>query len=218
MKGKLWTVTKIIILTISAFIYGFFMLRLCSGGDPKDMRDIIWTEKTVAAYEAAPEDFRAVGQEQQVFITNDGRFWISNVVWIPSASQLQVTIKYNDSTVKYLKEGLEKVQLEEAIEAEMDTSALPEIVLPEEPFDYSLLDNEGNRYFPSVIVEAEKQNYNYRRLVFDDVDLDAIPTAYIDMYYANAVDYSDVPYGSLMTWNRALPTKDIDVKPPEKDT
>ncbi len=214
--GKVAKITfKVVILGISLFIYSFFIFRLCSTQDaPKSVSSIIWNEITRAAYQANPEEFQILSQEPSTFITDNGRFWISDVVYLPQAKQLQLTIKYNDSTLKYLKEALAKQQAE-AETAETDNGKdviLPEIVLPDEPFDYSILDNSGVRYHEYASISDREQNYNYRRLVFENIEIPDHAAFYVDMYYVGAIDYSAIPYGSLMAWNTSLKTEELKVE------
>ena len=162
-------------------------------GDPNSMTTIVWNESAKNAYREDPEAFSALSQKQEVFLTNDGKFWITGVLYLPQARQLQLTIKYNDSTLKALRE-------------QMGAD------LPEEPFSYSLLDSSGTRYTDYEFQTERKQNYSYRRLTFYGVDLTDVATVYVDIYYSEAVDFELPPYASLMTWNRALPTEEFDVK------
>ena len=208
---------KTVILAISFFIYAFFIFRLCSTQDaPKSVSSIVWNDTARAAYAADPDGFQILSQEPSTFITDNGRFWISDVIYLPQAKQLQMTIKYNDSTLKYLKEALEKqaseAQTEPSDESQpMDTAAV-EIVLPDEPFDYSVLDNSGNRYHAYSSIADREQNYNYRRLVFENITVPEHAAFYIDMYYVGAIDYTAIPYGSLMAWNTSQDTEELDTK------
>ncbi len=212
--GKIAKITfKTVILAISLFIYSFFIFRLCSTQDaPKSVSSVVWNETARAAYAADPDGFEIYAQEPATFITDDGRFWISDVVYLPQAQQLQMTIKYNDSTLKYLKEALAK----QASDAESGDTAqvltADDITLPDEPFDYSVLDNSGVRYHEYSASSDRVQNYNYRRLVFENIVIPEHAAFYIDMYYIGAIDYTAIPYGSLLAWNTALGTEKIEVE------
>ena len=214
--GKVAKITfKVVILGISLFIYSFFIFRLCSTQDaPKSVSSIIWNETTRAAYQVNPEEFQILSQEPSTFITDNGRFWISDVVYLPQAKQLQLTIKYNDSTLKYLKEALAKQQAEAETAETVNGQdvILPEIVLPDEPFDYSILDNSGVRYHEYASISDREQNYNYRRLVFENIEIPEHAAFYVDMYYVGAIDYSAIPYGSLMAWNTSQKTEELKVE------
>ncbi len=200
--GKVFKITfKTVILGISLFIYGFFMFRLCTMDDPKEMQKILWNDVNRAAYAADPAGFEAYDQEPDTIITPNGTFWISGVVHLPDANQIQITIKFNDSTRDHLKEWLKKKEL-----------ADDSFAVPEEPFDYSLIDNNGVRYHPSSVATATKQNYNYRRLVFENIDMNTVTDLYADMYYLGDIDYAAAPYGSLKVWDSDLPVKVHNVK------
>ncbi len=207
---------KTVILAISFFIYAFFIFRLCSTQDaPKSVSSIVWNDTVRAAYTADPDGFQILTQEPSTFITDNGRFWISDVVYLPQAKQLQLTIKYNDSTLKYLKEALAKQQADAQTADGGDAGTdqiLPEIVLPDEPFDYSILDNSGNRYHEYSSIADREQNYNYRRLVFENIEIPEHAAFYVDMYYVGAIDYSAIPYGSLMAWNTSQDTEELKVE------
>ena len=201
---------KTVILAISFFIYAFFIFRLCSTQDaPKSVSSIVWNETTRAAYAADPEGFQILSQEPSTIITDDGRFWISNVVYLPQAKQLQLTIKYNDSTLKYLKQALANQQ-NHAQDDPAETVTVDVILLPDEAFDYSVLDNSRNRYHEYTFTAAREQNYNYRRLVFENITIPEHAAFYIDMYYVGAIDYSAIPYGSLLAWNTALDIEELE--------
>ena len=215
--GKAQKIVKItfktVILAISFFIYAFFIFRLCSTGEaPESVSSIVWNDTTRAAYTADPDGFQILTQEPSTFITDNGRFWISDVVYLPQAKQLQLTIKYNDSTLKYLREALANQTTSAEGDETADTLTADDIILPDEPFDYSILDNSGNRYSVYSSIADREQNYNYRRLVFENIEIPEYAVFYVDMYYVGAIDYSATPYGSLMTWNTSQDTKTLDTK------
>ncbi|MBP3918890.1 MAG: hypothetical protein J6I50_06935 [Clostridia bacterium] len=208
--GKVVKITlKTVLLGLSLFVYAFFMFRLCTSNDPKTMTKIVWNDINRAAYLAEPDAFEALDQEPQSYITADGHFWISNVVYLPQAKQLQLTIKYNDSTKKALTQELEQQRAKTGA----DTSE--PIVLPDEPFVFTLSDNNGTRYTASSITPYKKQNYNYRRLVFDGVDFtdgSGVTDAYADIYYIDSMDDTKAPYGSLKAWDVKLETIEHNIK------
>ncbi len=185
-------VLKVIALSISFFIFAFFLFRIFTMGDPVSMTTVDWNPSAREAYQHNPSSFSVISQKQQVMLTKDGKFWISGILYLPEAKQLQVTIKYNDSTLKALRE-----------ETGQD--------LPDEPFTFSLLDSAGIRYTDYDFRTERKLNYSYRRLIFYGVDLTDAATAYVDIYYSEQVDFERPPYSSLMAWNRALPTESLDV-------
>lgn len=215
-QNILWRITKYTVFAISLFIYAFFILRLCTSDAPKSVTRVQWNAVAEAAYQSDPASFSVLTQEPAAFITADGKFWIANVLYLPKAKQMQVTIKFNNSTLKYLKQELAEAKNKEAIangeieEGEILYTAA-DITLPDEAFDYSLLDDRGVRYHPTSITEEKKQNYNYRVLIFDGIDMEDIYTVYADIYYVGAIDYEKTPYSSLGAWHSEMPTETRDV-------
>ena len=70
-------------------------------------------------------------------------------------------------------------------------------------------DNDGKtpeavkyeRFFPSDMISAKKTLYNYRKFVFDGIEItDDVIGVYVDFYYVGDVDYSETPYGSLLVY------------------
>lgn len=213
IKNKIWFVTKIMFLSISFLIYAFFIFRLCSTGSPEAMKHVVWDDTVTAAYRADPEAFEIWKQDPVAYITDDGRFWISDILYLPEAKQLQITVKYNNSTLKYLKEALVNAQVKAYTEENgAAEETLPVITLPDEPFDYTLLDDLGNRYPMTSTQSAKKQNYNYRRLVFDNIEMTETSSYYIDAYYVGAVDYTAAPYGSLLAWHNRMSHETVDIR------
>ena len=192
---KVKTVLKSLIFLTSLCIYLFFFFRICSSNDPRAMQRIVWNETTVAAYQQDPAAFEALEQFPSAYMTVDGSFWITNIVYLPEAKQLQVTVKYNDSTLRKLKEAIGS-----------------DYSIPEEPFVYYLVDDKGNRYDEHSFISAEKSIYNYRRLVFENIDLTDVSIMYIKMESVDSAGVDGVPRGSLAVWHELLETETRNVK------
>ncbi len=231
-------ILKVFFLSLIIFIYGFFILRICTS-DPD--RDVIWTDKTLEAYESDKENFVIYTQEPQVFIdehdeqTQTGfNLSVFHISYIPSAKQLQVTVRYNQSALPKLQEKY----------PDEDWDSI------DEPFVYSLLTESGERITGYTYKATKTNRYYFRYLVFDGVDLDAYTlktyTAensaevdeegnilahetdfngnsvlyqtnadgdcivyddnyiYLDAYFINNVNFTDSPDASLMVYDRGL--------------
>lgn len=230
------TVIKSVFLALIIFIYGFFILRICMS-EPE--QNIIITQKTADAYRADPGEFVMYTQNPQIFIDeydskNHTGYNISifNITYVPSAKQLQVTVRYNKSVFDMLKE-----KYGDDIECD-------------EPFVFSLLFEDGTR-LTDYTYRAEKTNrYYFRYLVFDNVDLEGYEEVeytpensavtdeqgrilahetgddghsilyetlengmckvyfndyvYLDAYYIDDVDFENTPSASLLLINRDL--------------
>jgi len=184
---KVKTVLKLLVFLTSLCIYLFFFFRVCSSNDPKVMQQIVWNETTVAAYQQEPDAFQAFEQFPSAYMTVDGSFWITNIVYLPQAKQLQVTVKYNDSTLRKLKEAIGS-----------------DYQIPDEPFVYYLVDDNGTRYDEYSFISDEKSIYNYRRLVFENIDLTDVSIMYIKMESVDGADLDGIPRGSLAVWHELL--------------
>jgi hypothetical protein len=58
------------------------------------------------------------------------------------------------------------------------------------------------RFFPSECVSAQKTLYNYRRFVFDGIEVtDNVLAVYVDIYYKGAIDYDADAYGTLLIYD-----------------
>ncbi len=231
-------VLKALFLALIIFIYGFFVLRICTSSPDQT---IIWTEKTMQAHDADKDNFIIYTQEPQVFIDeHDGEtqtgfnLSIFHIAYIPSAQQLQVTVRYNKSALPLLQEKYEDYDPEQT----------------DEPFVYSLMLENGERITGYQYKATKTNRYYFRYLVFDGVDLDDYElieyTAqnsavvdddgnivahetdaqgnkilyetdesgkcivydtnyiYLDAYYINNVDFNATPDASLMVYNRRL--------------
>ncbi len=99
-------------------------------------------------------------------------------------AEIQCTVRYNDSTLLHRGESFNGSGY--AAGSETD------------PFVYVLMDDLGHAYEPVQITSAEKSNLNYRRLVFEDVDMTDVGSLYINVYHTSSYDFGsvDTSYGA----------------------
>ncbi|MCL2517568.1 MAG: hypothetical protein FWF15_03295 [Oscillospiraceae bacterium] len=190
MTTKKITIGKILkysVYGLIIFVYLFFMVRICTMGDPKSMEEFVWNESGVSAYNSNSDNFiiNVVNEKSMnyQYITGDGKFAVSNIhtakLADANAGQIQFTIRYNNSTIKTLKAdyNLEKDPVGE-------------------PFIYILYDSNGNIYRNYQYISDRKLLYNYKRIIFDGIDLTA-DEFHVDIYYCDDVRFTKPPYGSL---------------------
>lgn len=190
-------VLKVLFLLLILFVYAILFFRLCSGSPPKSLTRLIWTESMLTAYAQAGEDFIVYSQEPAEHIAQDGYFGVYDIRYIPAAEELQLTVRYNNSSTEKLEEELTEKETEarraaietrlreenpdmsgselsSLVEAEL-TSELEEnpivIQLSEQPFLFILRDNYGRVYTSYSYISDEKTVYQYLRLSFEGVDL-----------------------------------------------
>ncbi len=190
-------VLKVLFLLLILFVYAILFFRLCSGSPPKSLTRLIWTESMLTAYVQAGEDFIVYSQEPAEHIAQDGYFGVYDIRYIPATEELQLTVRYNNSSTEKLEEELTEKETEarraaietrlreenpdmsgselsSLVEAEL-TSELEEnpivIQLSEQPFLFILRDNYGRVYTSYSYISDEKTVYQYLRLSFEGVDL-----------------------------------------------
>ena len=225
-------IIKFLFFLIVFSVIAIILWRIFSSGDPKSVDTITPNDKLCEAYEEHGDGLYMFRQEQRSITSakdNYGYFSVTNCVFIPEANQIQIVVRYNNSTIRSLAED----------------KALPEVPLrDEELFDVSLSiatdktpdnkdDNLGNdensvrftRVHPSSVSSDTKNLYNYRRFVFDldsaDISLselleDGLMLAvYADIYYVGDVDYEKPAYGTLCLYDHL--SENIEVKMRSRD-
>ncbi|MBQ2767751.1 MAG: hypothetical protein IJF49_06710 [Clostridia bacterium] len=219
---------KILKFTFYAIIIGIngiLIFRMLSAGDPRVMETLMVNDRTAALWEASDGEMEVLTQKQYL-LSEDGRFAQSNLRWMPDINQLQITVRYNNSTVEGLVEDFlmpeTQFEGEEVVipDPPNDDEDLFDITLvkviktsesDQSPDEESLNDNaldeeeaevyrQEVRYTYSASLSAEKLVYNYRRLIFDDIDLSDAAELYLEFYYRDAVDYAAAPYTELLIW------------------
>ena len=100
-----------------------------------------------------------------------GWYHISNVAISESASEVQLTFRYNSrSTVSTL---MEKYALTERPSGEL--------------FILILSDNNGNVYTDYTFSAKSRPLYEFRRVIFTDIDLSEIEALYLDVYWVGDI-------------------------------
>ena len=207
---------------------GILLWRVFSSGDPQSMKSVAVNDELCAAYEEHGEDrltmYRCDLEETTSVINkNYGYFSVTRGLFIEEADQVQVTFRYNNSTIKHLKEdyGLETLPSRDEDLYDVTLYVAYDIT----PQD--LTDNDGNdpesvkfvRYYPDECISDSKNLYNYRKFIFNGVDMTVSDTpvlaVYVDVYYKEDVNYDEEPYGTLIIYDYA--TKKEEFKLSGKD-
>ena len=178
-------------VALIVFVYAFFMVRLFTSGDPKQLTHFVWNETSLAAYKADPAAFTVSEQIPKDEFTQAGTFRISNIKYSASAGQLQFTLRYNNSTLK----GLAK------------NYRLASVPTAGESFVYILTDADGNEYRDYTFKGYKKNVYNYRQLIFDGIPPEKAGVLTLNIYYVEDVDLSHDPYDSIVVYDDSLPVK-----------
>ena len=124
-KSKAGKILRLLGILLVVAVYGILMFRIFTKGDPAGAKVFLWTPDTVAAYQADPQNFTAQRYtirsfnyptgimdengvekyEARVYndITSDGSFQISNLIYVPTAQELQITVRFNRAAVERLQ-------------------------------------------------------------------------------------------------------------------
>jgi hypothetical protein len=189
-KGfTVWKLIKWLLLLLTIAIYLLLTLRSCALEGLKDTaktRKLLWNETSLSAYNASPDTFSVYKNSADSIVTNDGTITVTNIHWLQSAGQLQLTVRYNDSLAR-------------TIEDEFSLDAEP----TGEYLTFALRDDLGNVYTAFEYVTDEAFIYNFRRLVFDGVKLDGSSTLSLEVYYTGYVDYNNTsaPLNSITIYS-----------------
>lgn len=199
-------------------VIALLLWRVFSSKDPDSMKPLTPNEKLCTAYEEAGEDLYLFRQEQRSITSgekNYGYFSVTDAVFVPSANQIQMVVRYNNSTLRSLTEdyGLSEVPSRE--QELFDFSLVLATDLTPDNADDNLGNAEGSvaftRILPSSATADTKNLYNYRRVVFDLdtaglslqelLDSGLLLAVYADIYYNEAIDYDQEAYGTLCLYD-----------------
>ncbi len=150
-------IAKWIVVAFVAVFNIMFIFRCCVADNTSILSDIIPTKALRSAY--TDEEVEMITHDVVREISENGYMRAYAYVWCPEAKEVQITVRYNNSVYEYnqLPEGTE--------------------------FTYTLTDSvTGAVYQPSETVAEEMWMYNYRRLVFSDVEFPEDADLIVHMY------------------------------------
>ncbi len=202
-------VVKFSVLILILLVNGILIFRLCSSGDPATMQNLIINEPLKKAYAAHGDDLILQYQNQSTITRgekNSGYFSVTQYVFIPEANQVQLVFRYNNSTIKHLKEdyGLSEMPSKEDelfdVTLVMTTDLTPED--PEDNSDPKTLSVQ--RFYPSAATRDTTSNalYTYYRFVFEGIGIapDTVGV-FADVYYEGDLNYEKEAYGTLCLYD-----------------
>ena len=176
-------------------VCGILIFRMVfSGYYPAEMKQLYFTPALTAYYEAnggvpgaLTQDLR-INYDNSLYSEEEQRpsatFFAAYPVYVPENGSLQFTLRCNEDALSLLAE-------------EKGLTEIPPAT--EETFEFSLVDNLGNRYYPEHIEYAEKLFYRYLRLAFEGVSFsDDVKWIRVDIYYkGEPIDYEENPRGAI---------------------
>ena len=118
------------------------------------------------------------------------RFMANHQYYCPETGELQITVRYNDSTLERLQEDFK-----------LDTIPAND---PTALFDFSVSDNYGNRAELLEMETDRKFMYTYLKLTFTGIDFEVSDWLRVDICYkGEEINYAK-PYGSIVVYEREL--------------
>lgn len=202
-------VIKTILYSIIALIVAFFVWRIWfSTNIPNNVEQLVVTDSLIDAYNKSGGELYGFDQDQYTITRakeNYGYFSIEDFVIIPEARQVQIIFRYNNNTIEKIAE---KYNLGEITDRTTElfevTLVKTEDMTPDistDNYDESKLIK--TRYHASEVIEAQTMLYNYRRIVFENVDIDENTFGlFADIYYVGAINnYEQKAEGTLCLYD-----------------
>lgn len=140
-------------------LFAIIAFRMTTSKPDKSLTSLICTPEISSAQ--AKGGVTVFSQETDEYITRGGEFAVFDVKIVAEAEEIQFTVRYNNSTVKALKE---KISSREYESDEEKQSALDKI--GERPFVFVLRDEDGNLYTSYACIEYSKNVYQYVKVAF----------------------------------------------------
>lgn len=220
------------LLVVAVFVVLFW--RMSTSRVPEELLTLSPNAALLEAYETHGDGLQKLTQEQNSITRNEenyGYFTVSSAVFVPKAEQLQLLVRYNDSTLEALKKDYALDFLPETDKDWYDVTLLLAIdKTPENEEDNLVSDPESVelvRVKASEVVAREHHGrHSYRKLIFDGIDFDgALLAVYADFYYVGDIAYegegfdvyTDKAYGTLCLYaytedaiNKETPLSDDD--------
>jgi len=231
---------------VGAFVFaviGVLIWRMLASGDPADISVLSVNARTADAYRTYGDNWTVYTQGQTTMTqaqyegeagvdhkftnkTNYGYFGVTQSVILKEAKQVQLVFRYNNSTIRHLKEDYALDAIPAREEHLYDVTLVLAIDLtPEDASDNmtAVLDPACIsliRVQPDADMteRTSKTLYNYYRYVFDlpeEINMDHVIAIYTDIYYVGDITYlepdadiyTDEPYGTLCIYDYVTPTK-----------
>lgn len=218
---------KILTTAVVLLVFGIFIWRFITGRVPAELKTLTPDAALAEAYEQYGETLILYTQEQNSITRAEksyGYFACCQAVFIPEADQVQILIRYNDSTLEATERdyGLAEGSLDPLADWYDVTLVVARDLTPENTEDNLGNDAESvslERIFPTLVSESlHKGLYSYRRLVFNGVPQDALTLAvYADFYFVEDLAYleesfdvyTEEAYGTLCLY--AYADKNVEV-------
>ena len=192
--------SKILKISLKVLFYLFvisvnaiMLWRVLFSGDPAKIQRLTVNDDLREAY--SDGQLLLETQEQRT-LTSNGLFAVRECIFIPEAKQIQIVVRYNNSTLRQLAKGYGLENVPEKTEELFDVS----IVKTTDKTPLDITDNTNpemlneERYHPSG---------------------DAVGM-FVDVYYKGDIDYEKTPYGALCIYEDGYPVEEVKLSGSDK--
>ena len=226
---------KFLLICIVITVCIFMLWRVFSTGTPKELKALSPNDKLCSLYAEQGEDMYVFDQNYDDITRTPkayGYFAVPEAVFIPEANQAQIVFRYNNSTIRSLASDFLLESLPDRESDLFDVSLTLFIDLtPENTEDNYEKDSASVRVVRVRPTSAESDRttlYNFYRYTFDfenaetPVDFesllesDMLIAVHTEVYYNEAIDYGDDPYGAICIYDYRKENRPVDLKGRDK--
>ena len=179
-----------------------------SAQTPKAIATLQANEVLVSAYEEQGNSLTLRYQDQASITRaegNYGYFSVTQCVFIPEAQQVQIVVRYNNSTIRHLAEDFTLAEVPERENHLFDVTLVKTTDLtPNDSTDNTSIEAlSSTRYAPNADYLCDYTAlYTYYRYTFDNVTVDDLTVGvFVDIFYVDAIDYNAEAYGTLCIYS-----------------
>ena len=205
---------RAVFVLLVAAVFAVLFWRMATSRVPKELLELTPNEVLIEAYDEHGDSLTLMTQEQNTITRteeNYGYFTVSQAVFIPDAGQLQLLVRYNDSTLEALQKDYGLEFLPESDKDWYDVSVVVATDLTPENGDDNLSNDRESvaltRILPTeVSARMHHGRHSYRKLIFDGITFDeSLLAVYADFFYIGDIGYQsedfdiyeDKAYGTL---------------------
>ena len=162
-KNPVIKLLKLLVLSVCALVVGVLAFRVIMFNYyPKSVKDIYFTDKLAAYYDAVGDEFYPETQSLRAPYDDPdvASFMCDNLIVIKDAGNLQISVRYNSSL-------FDTIEKKYGVELDPDSDNLFSFTLEQVPGG-----EEGNPYEIGTLAYSHSEDklmYTYYKLVFEDI-------------------------------------------------
>lgn len=179
-----------------------------SAQTPKTISPLQANEVLVSAYEAHGDGLTLRYQDQASITRAEGSygyFSVTQCVFIPEAQQVQIVVRYNNSTIRHLTEDFKLPEIPARENHLFDVTLVKTNDLTPDDTTDNTKDEalSFTRYTPNEGYLCDYTAlYTFYRYTFDNVSVDDVTIGvFVDFFYVDAIDYNAKAYGTLCIYS-----------------